>query len=72
MYESFAPFGPLIYRGDIRGEFNDFLLKHLDSVRVSGDARNKLAGNIEEQRYASYPHNEFMSYVHYHILNHIC
>jgi len=71
MYESFAPFGPLIYRGDIRGEFNDFLLKHLDSVRVSGDARDKLAGNIEEQRYASYPHDQFMSYVHYHILNYL-
>ena len=71
MYESFVPFGPLIYRADIRGEFNDFLLKHLDSVRDSRNAGNKLAGNIEEQRYAPYPEMEFMSYVDYHILNYL-
>ncbi len=52
MYESFAPFGPLIYRADIRGEFNDFLLKHLDSIRDAEDATEILVGNIKQQRYA--------------------
>ena len=63
MYESFAPFGPLIYRADIRGEFNDFLLKHLDSIRESKDARKMLVGNIDQQKYAPYPEKEFISYI---------
>ena len=71
MYESFAPFGPLIYRADIRGEFNDFLLKHLDTIRDSKDARDMLVGNIEQQRYAPYPVEEFTSYVDDHLLNYL-
>ena len=71
MYESFAPFGPLIYRADIRGEFNDFLLKHLDSIRDAKDARDMLLGNIEQQRYAPYPQEEFTSYVNEHLLNYL-
>ena len=71
MYESFAPFGPLIYRADIRGEFNDFLLKHLDSIREAKDARDMLVGNIEQQRYAPYPEKEFISYVDIHVLNYL-
>ena len=71
MYESFAPFGPLIYRADIRGEFNDFLLEHIESIRESKDARDKLVGNIEHQRYAPYPEDEFMSYVDVHVLNYL-
>lgn len=71
MYESFAPFGPLIYRADIRGEFNNFLLKHLDSMRDAKDARNMLVGNIERQRYGHYPQEEFISYIDDHVLNYL-
>ena len=71
MYESFAPFGLLIYRADIRGEFNDFLLKHLDSIRDAKDAREMLLGNIEQQRYAPYPKEDFTSYVNEHLLNYL-
>ena len=71
MYESFAPFGPLIYRADIRGEFNDFLLKHLDSIRESKDARKMLVGNIDQQKYAPYPEKEFISYTDIHVLNYL-
>jgi len=71
MYESFAPFGPLIYRADIRGEFNDFLLKHLDSIRDAEDATEILVGNIKQQRYAPYPVEEFTSYVDEHLLNYL-
>ena len=71
MHESFAPFGPLIYRADIRGEFNDFLLEHLESIRDSQDARDMLVGNIEQQRYAPYPTEEFSSYVNEHLFNYL-
>jgi len=71
MHESFAPFGPLIYRADIRGEFNDFLLKHLDSIRDAEDARGILVGNIDQQRLAPYPVEEFTSYVDEHLLNYL-
>ena len=71
MHEAFAPFGPLIYRGDIRGEFNNFLLKHLDSIRQCEDARNMLVGNIEQQRRTNYPQKEFVDFVDVHVVNYL-
>ena len=71
MHETFAPFGPLIYRGDIRGEFNNFLLKHLDSIRQCEDARNMLVGNIEQQRRTNYPQKEFVDFVDVHVVNYL-
>ena len=49
-HEVFTPFGPLIYKADIRGEFHNFLLEYLDVMRKGQDAKNTLAGNIELQK----------------------
>jgi len=52
MHEVFAPFGPLIYRADVQGDFLNFLLEHLNVMRNGEDAKHTLAGNIEIQKYA--------------------
>jgi len=70
-HEVFTPFGPLIYKADIRGEFHNFLLEYLDVMRKGQDAKNTLAGNIELQKFALYPESEFISFVHPHIENYI-
>tara|TARA_B100001778_G_scaffold98540_1_gene80443 strand:- start:319 stop:1005 length:687 start_codon:yes stop_codon:yes gene_type:complete len=71
-YEAFAPYGPLIYRADIRGEFNDFLLEGLSEFRSKEyDARSKLVGNIENQRYSPYNPKKFIKFIDPHILNYI-
>ena len=70
-HEVFAPFGPLIYRTDVQGEFLSFLLEHLSIMRDGQDAKNTLAGNIESQKYALYPESKFISFVHPHIVNYL-
>ena len=71
MHEVFAPFGPLIYKANVQGDFLNFLLEHLDVMRNGKDAKNTLAGNIESQKYALYPESEFVSFVHPHIVTYI-
>jgi len=71
MHEVFAPFGPLIYRADVQGDFLNFLLEHLNVMRNGEDAKHTLAGNIESQKYALYPESEFISFVHPHITNYV-
>ena len=50
MHEVFAPFGPLIYRANVQGDFLNFLLEHLNVMRNGEDAKHTLAGNIESQK----------------------
>ena len=69
--ECFVPFGPLVYKGDIRGEFLDFLLEHLDSVRMGQDVSDKLAGNIQAQKAAPYPQKEFVDFLRPHVFNYL-
>tara|TARA_B100000424_G_C22769866_1_gene414598 strand:- start:37 stop:708 length:672 start_codon:yes stop_codon:yes gene_type:complete len=71
MHEVFAPFGPLIYRADVQGDFLNFLLEHLNVMRNGEDAKHTLAGNIESQKFALYPQQEFISFVHPHITNYL-
>ena len=71
-YECFIPFGPLVYKGDIRGEFLDFLLKHLDSARSdTTDMSSYLVGNIKEQKSAPFPQREFCDLVKPHVINYL-
>tara|TARA_B100000963_G_scaffold2022_1_gene1568 strand:- start:185 stop:859 length:675 start_codon:yes stop_codon:yes gene_type:complete len=70
-HKVFAPFGPLIYRADVRGEFLSFLLEHLNVMRDGVDAKHTLAGNIESQKFALYPEKEFVSFINPHILNYL-
>ena len=51
MHEVFAPFGPLIYRANVQGDFLNFLLEHLNVMRNGEDAKHTLAGNIELQKF---------------------
>ena len=71
MHEVFAPFGPLIYRANVQGDFLNFLLEHLNVMRNGEDAKHTLAGNIELQKFALYPQKEFISFVHPHITNYL-
>ena len=59
-HEVFTPFGPLIYRANVQGDFLNFLLEHLNVMRNGEDAKHTLAGNIESQKFALYP----VSYTH--------
>ena len=70
--ECFVPFGPLVYKGDVTGDFLDYLNKHLDSVRLdTTEVRDKLVGNIEAQKAAPYPQREFMQFVKPHVHNYL-
>ena len=68
---SVCPFGPLIYCGDIRGEFLDFLLKHLDEMRTASDASYRLVGNIKHQVDCPYPVNQFMGHLKPHVFSYL-
>jgi len=70
-YECFIPFGPLVYKGDIKGDFLNFLLENLDTMRGSKDARDMLVGNIDQQRYAPFPQRKFCDLVRPHIVNYL-
>jgi len=72
MYDACKPFGPLIYKADIRGEFHDFLLNGLDDAKDSSSMKSYLVGNIENQKSAApYDHSKFIKFLHPHIENYI-
>ena len=66
-----TPFGPLIYKADIRGKFHDFLLEGVDDHRTSLSAKEYLVGNIDEQRLSPYDPDKFVGFLNEHILNYL-
>lgn len=70
--ECFVPFGPLVYRGNMGGEFLDFLHLHLDQVRLGQDAGDRLAGNIESQKDGNgFPSRDFVKHLKPHVVNYL-
>ena len=71
-YKVTVPFGPLIYKADISGDFQNFLIDGLSSSRMGEDARRHLAGNIEGQRRAyTYDEDKFVNFIDPHIVNYL-
>jgi len=70
-YEVNCPFGPLVYSTDISGEFHEFLLDGLDDCRKSQDARTRLVGNIDKQRFAVYDPQKFTKFIDPHLINYL-
>ena len=70
-YKVTFPFGPLIYTTDISGEFHQFLLDGLEDCRKAQDARSRLVGNIDQQRYAPYDPQKFTKFLDPHIVNYL-
>ena len=70
-YKVTFPFGPLIYTADISGEFHQFLLDGLEDCRTAQDARSRLVGNINQQRYAPYEPQKFTKFLDPHIVNYL-
>ena len=70
-YKVTFPFGPLIYTTDISGEFHQFLLDGLEDCRKAQDARGRLVGNINQQRYAPYEPQKFTKFLDPHIVNYL-
>ena len=66
-----CPFGPLIYTADISGDFHKFLVDGLEDCRKAQDARERLVGNIDQQRFASYDPNKFIKFVDPHLVNYL-
>ena len=66
-----CPFGPLIYTADISGDFHKFLVDGLEDCRKAQDARQRLVGNIDQQRFASYDPNKFIKFVDPHLVNYL-
>lgn len=71
MHNVYTPFGPFIYRADIRGEFHDFLLEGVNDHRTAQSAGDYLVGNIDEQRIAPYDSDKFVGFIDEHIVNFI-
>ena len=60
-YNTSCPFGPLIYKANISGDFQNFLVDGLSASRMGDDARKRLVGNIEGQRRAlNYDEDKFV------------
>ena len=70
-YKVTFPFGPLIYTTDISGEFHQFLLDGLEDCRKAQDARGRVGGNINQQRYAPYEPQKFTKFLDPHIVNYL-
>ena len=66
-----CPFGPLIYTADISGDFHKFLVDGLEDCRKSQDARQRLVGNIDQQRFAPYNPQKFTKFLDPHIVNYM-
>ena len=66
-----CPFGPLIYTADISGDFHKFLVDGLEDCRKAQDARQRLVGNIDQQRFAPYNPQKFTKFLDPHIVNYM-
>ena len=66
-----CPFGPLIYTADISGNFHKFLVDGLEDCRKAQDARERLVGNIDLQRFAPYDPQKFTKFLDPHIVNYM-
>jgi len=66
-----CPFGPLIYTADISGDFHKFLVDGLEDCRKAQDARERLVGNIDQQRFAPYDPQKFTKFLDPHIVNYM-
>ena len=66
-----CPFGPLIYTADISGDFHKFLVDGLEDCRKAQDARQRLVGNIDEQRFDPYNPQKFTKFLDPHIVNYM-
>ena len=71
-YNTSCPFGPLIYKADISGDFQNFLVDGLSASRMGDDARKHLVGNIQGQRRAlNYDEDKFVKFVDPHVINYL-
>ena len=71
-YNTSCPFGPLIYKANISGDFQNFLVDGLSASRMGDDARKRLVGNIEGQRRAlNYDEDKFVKFVDPHVVNYL-
>tara|TARA_B100000965_G_scaffold332206_1_gene296631 strand:+ start:4974 stop:5606 length:633 start_codon:yes stop_codon:yes gene_type:complete len=66
------PFGPLIYKESISGDFHQFLLDAAEASRI--DPENvgySLAGNIEDQLLLKLDPEKFVSYIYPHVFDYM-
>ena len=70
-YKVTSPFGPLIYTADISGDFHEFLVAGLEDSKKAQDVRERLVGNIDQQRLGVYDPQKFIKFVDPHIVNYL-
>jgi len=67
-----TPFGPLIYKSEISEDFLKYLQKMTEDTRNNGEEIGRsLAGNIEGQYDSTVEGQQFMEFIHPHIVEYI-